>query len=246
MNIIKKKAGAMILFGVFFSAAAFLFLVLTQKNFKSSADILVVQNQAGFSDYYTLSRSADYLSNVLMESVYSQRFIEEVMNSGKVDANFLPQDRIGQMKTWQNVVKVNKNSDVGIITLSVYGNNAVQTQNAANAVIDVLVNKHSLFLGDGQNIDVRVLTDPMVENNPTILQIILSAGSGFIFGVILIFVIAYYKQESNQFEKIILKEKKKETSITFKNENEAPANELPNEYFSENSDYWKKRLESTN
>jgi capsular polysaccharide biosynthesis protein len=241
LKLIRKKGLTMILAGAFFSAAAFLFLVLTQKNFKASSDILVVQNQAGFSDYYALSRSADYLSNVLLESIYSQKFIGEVMATGKVNSAFLPSDNVAQLKAWQNTVKVTKNSNAGIISIAVYGNSSKDTEDAANAVLDVLVNKHSLFLGDGQNIDVRILSGPIVEKNPTLLQIFLSAAGGFIFGIILVFIFAYYKEESEKDKKSLPKENRE---IIFTDQIQEKNDINPDDpYFSANSDYWKKRLE---
>jgi len=75
INLAKTRVKTMILAGLLVSALSFLLLVTTQYNFCAGSDLLVVQNQNGFTDYYALSKSADFLTSVLVESAYSEKFI---------------------------------------------------------------------------------------------------------------------------------------------------------------------------
>jgi capsular polysaccharide biosynthesis protein len=221
---------------------------MSQKNFRSSTDILVAQNQSGFVDYYTLSKSSDYLSGVLTESIYSEKFLDEMLSSNIVSSNFLPSDKLSRLEEWQKTVEVSKNSNVGIITISVFNNNQKQATDISQAILNVLTNKNDLFLGKGQNVDVRVLSGPIVEKNPTLTQIAVTCTGGFLMGVILVFLIIYYREISkeNQNESVpTISNSKNEApeekemidqSISFK-----PAKDN-SQYFSADSDYWKERL----
>ncbi len=195
LELAKNNLKNIIFAGLVLGALSFLILVLSQKSYSATADLLVVQNQQGFSDYYALSKSSDYLSGILMESVYSEKFLEEIGKANLVSTNFLPADKVDRLKEWQKTVKLKKNSSVGIITVQVFANSPKLAGEISSAVIDVLTNKYSLFLGQGQNVEIRVLSGPIVEKNPTLGQIFLVSFSGFVVGFILAFMLVYCKSQ---------------------------------------------------
>ena len=195
LELAKNNLKNLIFAGMLLGALSFLALVVTQKNYSASADLLVVQNQQGFSDYYALSKSSDYLSGILMESVYSEKFLEEIKNTNLISTSFLPLDKAERLKEWQKTVKLKKNASVGIITVEIFANSQKQAGDISNAVINVLANKYSLFLGQGQNVEIRVLSGPIVEKNPTVVQILLVSFFGFAVGVMLAFMLAYYRSQ---------------------------------------------------
>jgi capsular polysaccharide biosynthesis protein len=197
LNIAKNGLKTLILSGLFLAAFSFLFLVTTQKNFKATSDLLVVQNQQGFSDYYALSKSADYLTSVIVESAYSERFLEEVEASGNVTSKFLPDNKLDRLKEWSKMIKVSKNSASGMVHIEVFSNNQKQVVEISNAVINVLTTKHYVFLGRGQDIDIRILSGPIWEKNPEIKDLVVVILGGFFMGVILSFILMYYKEEKN-------------------------------------------------
>ena len=191
----KTRLFALILAGLFLGAVSFLFLVTTQKSFKASADLLVVQNQNGFTDYYALSKSADFLTGVLTESVYSEKFLEEMNNTGKISQQFLPDNKLERLKEWERIVKINRNPGLGIIHVEVFGDSPNQVTEISNAITDVLINRNFLFLGKGQDLDVRVLNGPIWEKNPSIGSIILVAIGGFVIGFLLVLLWIFYRAE---------------------------------------------------
>ena len=248
LKLAKKNLKTALLFGMFLGALSFLILVMTQKNFRSNMDILVSQSQPG-ADYYTLSQSADYLTNILSQSIYSEKFLDEVNASGKISGSFLAGNNAQKIKRWQKIVRVKNNSNVGIMNIEVFGDTQTQAEQISQAVLDVLVNQNSFFLGQDQNVNVRVLSGPIVEKNPSFFQIILSAGGGFAVGIVLVWLGALYREEYG-------KRKINEGEIVFTNENiqEPENNEIPiqknqeingENHLSANSEYWRKRLEDS-
>jgi capsular polysaccharide biosynthesis protein len=193
--IAKNRIISIILSGLLLAAMSFLFLVTTQKNFKANSDVLVVQNQQGFSDYYALSKSADYLASLLAESIYSDKFIDELNNTGMISSQFLRMDKVQRLKQWYKIAQVNKNSSLGIVNIEVFANDQKEVLDIANAIVSVLTTKNDLFLGRGQDIEVRILTGPLWEKNPSTSQIALAITGGFIVGMLLSFMWAYYREE---------------------------------------------------
>ena len=134
LALIKKKMGSIILFAILIAALSFMALLMKEKNFKVSTDYLIVQNQTSSQDFYTLSKSAQYVGKVLNEGIYSEIFIGEVVKTGKVKPEFLPFDKKEELKTWSNAVSVTLNPDLGIITVQVFDNDQKQAVAISQAV----------------------------------------------------------------------------------------------------------------
>lgn len=200
LNLAKTRVKSMVLAGLLVAALSFLFLVTTQNNFRAGTDLLVVQNQNGFTDYYALSKSADYLTSVLVESVYSEKFIGEVKNTGLVSMTFLPANKLDALKKWESVVKISRNQNLGIVHMEVFGADQKQVIDISNAVIQVMTTKNYMFLGSGQNIDVRVLSGPIWEKNPTIVNITITMVSGFLVGIVLSLMWIYFRAQASSEE----------------------------------------------
>ncbi|MFA4817305.1 MAG: hypothetical protein WC608_01110 [Parcubacteria group bacterium] len=195
LKLAKTRVKSMILSGLLVAALSFLFLVTTQYNFRASSDVLVVQNQNGFTDYYALSKSADFLTSVLVESAYSEKFISEVKNTNLVSAAFLPANKLDALKKWESMVKISRNPSLGIVHVEVFGADQKQVTDISNAIIQVMTTKNFLFLGSGQNLDVRVLSGPIWEKNPTVANIAVTMISGFLVGIVLSLVWIYFNAE---------------------------------------------------
>lgn len=195
LALIKRKAGAMLLFGLLIAALSFLFLVVTEKNFKVSTDLLIVQNQTGSQDFYSLSKSAEYIGKVMNEAVYSELFIDEIIKTKKVGEDFLPLNKKERLKKWSEIVRVSRNSELGIIKIEVLGNDQKEALDISNGIIEIFTTKNYLFRGEG-SLDVRVLSGPIVEKNPSFFNIVLAMAGGFLLGILISFVAIYYRWES--------------------------------------------------
>lgn len=185
MALIKKKSTNILLFGFFVAALSFLVLVLKEKNFKVGTDYLVVQNQTTAQDFYTLSKSAQYIGKILNEGVYSEIFIGEIVKTGKVSPEFLPFNKKDRINDWSKMVQVGLNPDLGIVSVQVFHNDQKQALAISEAISEVLTTKSSLFYGEGQNIDVKILSGPVWEKNPSLGNIAAVSIGGFVLGTLL-------------------------------------------------------------
>mgnify|MGYP000999231772 CR=1 FL=1 len=195
LSVIKQNIGIITLAGILVGSLSFFFLVLNEKGFKVQNDFLIVQNQNEGQDYYTLSKSAEYLGNVLGESVYSELFIDEVVNTGKVSNSFLSLNKKERMKEWSKMVKVTRNPQLGMIGIAVLNDNQKTASNVSDGIGEVLTKKNYLFRGNGQDIEVRILTGPIVEKNPSFTNLFLVIVGGFLMGAILSIFWLYYRNE---------------------------------------------------
>jgi len=198
LALIGKKIGGIILFGFFAASLSFFLLVTKEKNFKVTTDYLIVQNQTGAQDFYTLSKSAQYIGKVLNEGIYSEIFIGEVVNTGKVNSDFLPSDKKERLKAWSNAVHVVLNPDLGIINVQVFSNDQKQALTISQSIADVLTTKSNVFYGEGQNIDVKVLSGPVSERNPSIINISAASIGGFALGIMIAILWVITKEEKRR------------------------------------------------
>lgn len=190
--LFKRKFGVLVMTGVLIAALSFLFLVISQKNFKVTTDFLVVQNHSGSQDFYSLSKSAEYIGKVLSEGVYSELFINEVVNTGKINNEFLPFDKKERLKEWSKTVRVKRSADLGIVSVEVLGNNQGETFSLAEGISQVLTTKNDLFMGEGQNISVRVLSGSIMEKNPSLSNLTFGIAGGFVVGILISLAWVYY------------------------------------------------------
>lgn len=185
LALIKKKMPSVLFWGMLVATLSFWVLLVKEENFKVNTDYLIVQNNSSNQDYYTLSKSAEYIGKVLKEGTYSELFIDEVIKTGKVNSEFLPFNKKDRLEQWSKKVQVNLNQELGIINVYVYDDNQKQAQAISEAVSEVMTKKNNLFRGEGQNIEIKVMSGPVVEKNPSVANIIIVLIAGFVLGTMI-------------------------------------------------------------
>ncbi len=197
-QLFKLNFKIIIVIGLLLGSLSFLFLIVSQKNFRSQSEILITQNQKGFSDYYALSKSTDYISSILIKSVYSEKFINELEISGLKTSQFLPLEKTKRLEKWGKIVRIEKNSNVGTISVKVFSDNYEEARSISEAIIKTLAEKHSIFIGEGPSIDVRLLSGPLTEKNPSFGQIFLALFGGILAGGFIAFLYIIQKTTQNK------------------------------------------------
>ena len=196
LQLIRRKAQTIftiVFVGVVLTIAVSLIFPL---KYGAQSRLLVVQNTAG-KDPYTISRSNEYLGNLLAQVVHSSSFYDLVIASThNIDRGYFSGSYRDQLKSWQKTVKTETVSDTGIIKISVYHVNPVQSQQIALAINDVLINKNSLYQGGGQSIKINIIDQPLVSSYPIQPNIPINAGVALAGSLMLaIFYIYLYPEE---------------------------------------------------
>ncbi|MDD3497949.1 MAG: hypothetical protein PHH24_00380 [Candidatus Moranbacteria bacterium] len=216
-NFIKRNAGIIIVIGLLFSLASFFAMVATEERFKVTTDFLIVQDQMGTQDFYSLSKSAEYLGGILGEAVYSSVFIDEVEKTGKIESGFFPASDRERLKKWNRVVKVERSPQLGIMKVEVFDDNYENAMKLSEAISEIMTTKNYLFRGK-VNLDVRILSGPVLEKNPGNSEIAMAVIGGFVIGAFLKMIHLYFvflggasarKDEDEYLESLIQQERYK-------------------------------------
>ncbi|MCA9364702.1 MAG: hypothetical protein KC736_02310 [Candidatus Moranbacteria bacterium] len=179
---IRQNIATAILLGMLTSAMAFLIFVTTQKNFQTQSTFLIVQNDAS-ADLYTLYKSSEFFGQVLTEAVTSERFINEVYQNSSADLPTLESGKKERIEQWQKMVKVESRPNIGGLDLVVMSDEKESGIAVAQKIADVLVTKNNLFRGgDEKSVEIRLLSGPIVETNPSLKTVLLLMASSFVAG----------------------------------------------------------------
>lgn len=191
-SLLKAKFWTMFLFGILVATIAFFVTISVLPYYRSSSDFLVVQTSQNNQDFYTQFKSSEYLGKVLGEAIYSESFINAVIGTGKVSGESLPFDKKSRLDQWQKMVHVEKNLELGVIHVSVSGNDQKEITNISDGITDVLINQNTLFRGgNADSVQIRVLSGPIIEKTPTmemLAKILLTSfAAGFLMSVLYFF-----------------------------------------------------------
>lgn len=202
LSTLRSKIGTLLLWGVLFGALGFFGLMVTEKPFQTKMDFLVVQTNAGNQDFYTQFKSSEYLGNVLGEAIFSERFVNAVVETGKVNAEFLPFNKKDKLKAWKEMVAVQKNMELGIISVTVSGKSEREISRTMDAIAVVLAERNSLFRGgDEKSVEIRVLSGPILEQNPTLSKIAKVVMAAFLAGV---FVATFFVVVKSELRPVVV------------------------------------------
>lgn len=196
LPLLRKRVGTAAFVGFLFAAIGFLSVFFLGPRFSVRTDYLVSQENAETKDYYTLTRSAEYMGKVLTEVAGSERFITAVTDTGKVDQGFLPQDKREKLLSWKRMVRVEKRLDLGIISVTVSGNDLREAQKVSLGVSQVFTEKNGVFLGTGErNVPVSILSGPISERNPGMTKVLVAVLGGFLGGFLFSLLLSFLRTE---------------------------------------------------
>lgn len=165
-------------------------MVIQEPQYKASLKILVVQKQVAGQDIYSISKSAQYLTKILKEGVYSDSFFE------KVDVDGFSEQAKQRRKEWQKDVKVTIIRDLGVMEIDVFHSQKEKALQISQAITEVLEKNHNFYHGGGQNVELKVLDNPLVNQKPNTINLWLGTLLGALFGFFISLVLIFRKKES--------------------------------------------------
>lgn len=186
LRILSEKKGSLLLAGIFFAASAFFAVTILSPRVKTTTDFMVVQTTAQSQDFYSLFKSSEYLGRVLAQAIGSERFIDAVIETGKVEKGFLPVEKSERLKTWREMVTVKSDAELGMMSVVIKADTDREASKIMQAVSEVLTTKNAAFRGgDEKAVEIRVLSGPITERNPEPKELILVIMAAFMSGVAL-------------------------------------------------------------
>lgn len=169
--------------------------------YKSSIKLLAVFNQSNI-DVYTASKTANYITGVLGEVIYSNAFINSVMRSGNVEDN-LGYGNENRQKAWKKSVKTTILENKGIIIIETYANKKSEAIKLSEEVGSILVRDHGNYDGSADRVNLKIIDTPSSYDDWAILKIIRDMIMGLTAGLLigLTFVIIFPNHRIFDFKK---------------------------------------------
>lgn len=184
-QFLKRKWQTVVLFMLVFSTLAFVFSVMQTQKYRSEQRFLVVSTYAEDVDPYAATRSTEYLTNLLSEVMYSQNFLNQVMDSGfALDTSIFPEDAKKRKKAWTKSLRTRVLGDTGILEVSVYHSDQFVTEQLALAIGSVLQTEHAQYHSRGEQTSISVIDQPITSLRPVQPNILLNTSAGFILGIL--------------------------------------------------------------
>jgi len=170
----------------------FVLPVIKNPKYRASSRVLIIQKQVAGQDIYSISKSAQYLGKILREGIYSDSFFEKVIESPyQIEQSDFPESVKDRRKQWQKDIKVTIIRDLGIIEVDVFDFEKEKAEQISLAVTSVLEANHQLYHGAGENLELRVLDNPLVSQKPDASRLwfssVIGGMIGFLIGLFWIF-----------------------------------------------------------
>lgn len=190
LDLIGKKKQTIASVLIVFLSIAIVFSAASPFKYNSNLTLLVVHNFGENADPYAVSRSDEYLSDLLARIVSSGSFFAKVEDSGfKVDKNYFSGSEKKIMKKWNQTVKAKSIPGAGSISINVYHQDRSQAEEIAKAVAYTLQTANSQYHGFGNNVEVKIIDEPITSNYPVLPNVPLNLGLAVVFA--LIFSLSY-------------------------------------------------------
>lgn len=194
-NLVKRKIGTIFSLTFLLLVLVMIFSLLGGLKYSSQSKLLVVQD-TGSADAYVVSRSNEYLGNLLSQVVYSGSFFNLVMSNSqyKVSQEYFSGTYSERLKLWRKSISTKTLSDTGIIEVNIYHPNPDQARLISLAVNDVLINSNATYHG-GDGVKVSILDQPLVSNYPDQPNLVVNFVFAFALGLFLSFIFIYLYPE---------------------------------------------------
>ncbi|MFA6525993.1 MAG: hypothetical protein WCT26_01085 [Candidatus Buchananbacteria bacterium] len=179
--------------------AAFSFSLWQTPSYKSTVKLLAVFNQSNI-DTFTASKTANYITGILGEVIYSDSFIDSVYSSNSNLADNLGQGSEKRQKSWKKNVKTQILDNRGIVIIDVYGNDKTQTNLLASSIGSIIISQHGLYDGSQDRVTIKMIDTASVYESWSSAKIISDTGLGFLAGLLIGFTLIVIFPDHKLFE----------------------------------------------
>ena len=183
IKVLKEKKWLVFWLTVFGAVLFFDLLVIMPPKYKANSSILVVQKQVEGQDIYSISKSAQYICQVLKEGIYSDSFFNKVIESPyQILTSDFPEKLKERRKEWKKDIEVKIVRDLGLMEINVFYSDKEKTEKLSMAITNVLENNHDFYHGSGENIKLKVLNEPLVTEKPISINLWIGTFLGGLLG----------------------------------------------------------------
>lgn len=199
-NLLRSKNILTIIFvALFLGILAFSISLWQTPRYKASVRLLAVFNQTDI-DTYTASKTANYITGILSEVIYSDSFIDSVYKSNSKLINNLGSNKEKSQKIWKRQLKTKTIDNKGIIIIDAYGENRYQTHLLVATVSQTIINQHGIYDGSADRVTIKMIDAPTIYDSWSLTKIITNSLIGILAGLFIGFTFVIIFPEHRLFE----------------------------------------------
>ena len=208
--------------GIVFSVSAFL-----TPQYGSKISILVIQSQPNDKvDAYSAAKSAEYLSDILAKVIYSDSFMQKILEAPSGAELNLPSGAEDKKEYWRKKIDVKRINNTGIIEVTAFDRDRTNAEKIAEAISWAYGVKGNEYHGGGDRVRIEKIDGPITSTNPAKPNILLNTLLGIIIGLIGAVSLIYFFED---FELRIFGRKKSDFgNLDLEKQNQIQADILKN------------------
>ena len=165
-DIIKNKLIVFLIIFSFFLIAVFL-TALQKKEYSSTSQVLIIQEQENKMDAYLASKSSEALAKNLKKAILTSSFRNKVLEDmNDLDLSISKSEK-SRRKKWLKTVNVKIVPNTSILEIKSYHSSAFQSEKILNKILKTLLENHQLYHGGGDDIRLEIINNPLTSNYTT-------------------------------------------------------------------------------
>lgn len=192
MNLeqILKNWRIIVIIAPFFAAITFFISTIITPQYKSEAQILILQKNIEL-DAYRAAKASEYAGEVIKRITGSSEFMNGVLTATGESSLQYGRSQEDQIKNWNKAVNTSNLVNTGIIKISVYDPNRKNNKKLMEAVLSELQNNGLKYHGN-ENIILKKISGPIYYDSPAYpiiwLNTLIAAIIGIFFSIGIIYL----------------------------------------------------------
>ncbi|MEA1925966.1 MAG: Wzz/FepE/Etk N-terminal domain-containing protein [Patescibacteria group bacterium] len=162
-------------------SCAFFVSTLIPPKYRSDITILFIQKEANTA---SASRSVEYLSEIFSQVIFTELFLDDILDSSLEIEKKFSDDPGERKKQWEKEVQVEKISGAGILKISVFDESMIESRKIARAIARNFSENGQKYHGRKEVIEPKLIDGPITSSLPVSPNILLNTVLGLIIGFV--------------------------------------------------------------
>ncbi len=218
-NKIKEKWQTIMVLVFMVVAISFSVSIFIPAKYSSEIKMIIIQNhQSEEVDAFSAAKSAEYLSDIISNIIFTDSFIENTLNAPFDMVDNLPRISEKRMKAWIKKIDIDKQNNTGILNIMAFDKSRVQAEKIAESISWALNTKGSEYHGGGASVIIKSIDGPITSEKPATPNILLNTLLAFVVGLIGAISTVYFFDD---FELVLFRKKEFDFKDDSENENQS-------------------------
>ncbi|MEA2007278.1 MAG: hypothetical protein U9O20_03920 [Patescibacteria group bacterium] len=189
---IRKKWQLIVYVSLILGAITFLVSTVISPKYKSEVSILIVQHNV---DTYSVVRSAGYLGDIFSQVLYTESFLNDVLESPfEIERNF-SNDPKKKRSEWKKEVAIKKIADTGIVQIKVFDVSRIQAEKISSGIAWNFAVNGTKYHGGADNIEVKIIDGPITSSKPAYPNVLMNTIFGLMAGLFGSLILIFFFDE---------------------------------------------------